>query len=107
MGFVDVSSWDKQDLQTNKVLDHSHRIKTALILRSFDMPHPFYWTVKICYHSTPCCNRLKIQNLKTFVLIIQNALDFQSANRANCTIKKTPDIVDSFSFSVYRVRESL
>ena len=37
MGFVDVSSSDKQDLQTNKVLDHSHRIKTALILRSFDI----------------------------------------------------------------------
>ena len=32
MGFVDVSLWDKQDLQTNKVLDQSYRKEIALIL---------------------------------------------------------------------------
>ena len=72
------------------------------------MPPPFYWTIKIYYHSTGCCNRLKFQSMKTFVPIIQNALlNFRSPNRTNCTIKETPHIVKSCSFSVYRVKQSL
>ena len=116
IGFEDASSWGKLNLQINKVLDHLHLKKTALNLekevrhcqQGLVMPSRFYWTVKICYHSTRRCNRLKFKSMKTFVPFIQNTLMvFRSANRTNCTIKETPHNVSSCSFSVYRVRKIL
>ena len=53
------------------------------------MPPPFYWTVKICYHSTRFCNRLKFQSMNTFVPVIQNTLlDFWSVNRRTVPSRK-------------------